>query len=1436
MSRRKEAQAHLERGRQLQADESWEGAAAAFADALHIDPASFDAAFALGQTTARMLRWTRAADAYRAALHIDPNHVQAHTGLAEALRFASCYHQALDHYDKALALKSGLATALAGKGETLRLLGRAEPALELFDEALRREPENAFALRGKASALNALWRYADALPYWEDALKLHPTSRFAHHGKDVAERELAGQRERADADKLRPPPAPPELTGDALEAARQHAWGAALAADHRQSEAAEALAKAVALAPNNIEFTWDLARILENAGDWDEAVASYERVLKLDPKRAEAACSIGEVHRKAGRHASATTAYDKALDLDPDHVFAMAGRAEALRLDGNHLDAIVWFDKSLAILPTHAFALRGKAAALSALHRYEEAVPNWRRALDLDPGVDAAAAGLRHAEAELARKRRRPAQPVRPPEPVAQDTPARAAARVHHDTGRALIQQGRHQEAADAFGSAIEADPGWTEPAYLLGICLSEHGKPQEAVGAFDAVLKLDADHLDAAVGRADALRKQNLFDESIAAFDAVLAKSPGDARSMGGKAEALRLLGRFEEAVVWFDNTLAQRPASYFALCGKAASLNALQRYAEARPLWIQALGLEPASAFVKQGLAHCESELQRSGDGFMAPVPRPVALPSRVGSDRRAARDLVDRGRSFHKDREFAKAIECYKSAIGHDATYVDAHLRLGMAYEDDRQFRKAVACYEQCITLKPDHHQAATNIGECHRKNEEYTEAIAAYDRALAMRQDYLYALAGRGESMRMLADYEGSLSWFDRALRVGQNHAFAIQGKAAALNSLQRFEDAVPLWARALAIDPQSQFAKDGKAFCESQLQRQEDEEKDKEPESQTPTLDEQGRDLTALAKAGELSYIVGRNQEIRSVMKTLVRRQKANPLLLGDPGVGKTAVVEGVAHRLAGERAPDRLKHVRIIELSMGSLVAGTKYRGTFEERLKAIIKEAKANPGIVLFIDEIHTLVGAGRTEGGSLDAANILKPALARGEITVIGATTLAEYRKHFESDSALERRFQPITIEEPSPEATIELLSKVQHLYAEHHEVSIEDEAIRACVRMAVRFIPDRRLPDKALDLIDEACAEASLSGAEAVTPALVASVVAERTGVPVQKLTSEERERMVNMEGFLAERVIGQNEAVKRLANAVKLSRAGLRDPAKPRGVFLFAGSSGVGKTELARALSDFLFPEGDALIKIDMSEFSEKHTVSKLIGAPPGYTGHGEEGQLTGPLRRRPYAVVLLDEFEKAHPDVQSMFLGLFDEGVVTDSQQRRVEAKEAFFIVTTNAGSDIGARGRVGFRKEVSSREAALEAIRPYFRPELLNRLDDVIPFEHLDADAMKAVVTLNLGRLAERAAEEGIMLTWTDDVVELCANHRPDPKFGARTALRAIDDLVAEPLGHVLLSRDEDATATAVRAVVQDEKVVFQEDDAGIIDQKRSVKRDPEPV
>ncbi|MEN0066861.1 MAG: tetratricopeptide repeat protein [Myxococcota bacterium] len=1306
-------------------------------------------------------------------------------------------------------------------------------ALEWFDRALAKSPEHTFAVRGKAAALNALGQFGPAIALWEQAAALDPESAFATAGLTEARDGLrTGRRVTV------PPPADP----DRVRAESQRNWGRALAADGRAAEAAEAFEAALAISPNDEDVLADLARVYERMRRFDQAVSTYGRLLKALGDDPDVLVGRADVLRQAARFDEAVADYDRAIAQRPEHVRAMTGRADALRQQGRFDDAVEWYSRALQGRPTHVVALRGKASALNELGRWAEALPIWRQALAIEPSAQAAVLGLKRAEAALAGESVSGESVDRA---VDVRAGARDRARGPYEQGRSLMQQGRFPEAATSLRHATEEDPSWTSAWYLLGLAHSEDRQYRAAIRAFDEVLQREPDHLDAACHRADALRRNNDFLAAIEAYDEVIQLRPDEVRATAGRAEALRMLGRFQEALDGFDRTLVLRPRHYLALCGKAATLNSLRRFDEALPLWLAALRENPNAAFVKRGLAQCRAGLGESApDRTITSAPRrrigqspagpgrrdepalPMAAPPtslagpRSRTDRVRARDELDRGRIFFKERNFSQAITCFEEALRYDDTYAEAALRLGMAYEEDKQLDKAIEAYERCLVIDPDHFHAATNIGEAYRKNERYEEAIKAYERALKLKDDYLYAIAGRAECMRMLGDLPGCLVWFDRALEVGSRHAFAIQGKAAALNTLQRYREALPLWNKALEIEPDSQFAREGKAFCEQNLQP---ESSDEEGESPTPTLDEQGRDLTALSRSGKLSPVVGRSGEIRAVMKTLVRRLKANPLLLGDPGVGKTAIVEGVAQALTAEDAPERLKNLRLIELSMGSLLAGTKYRGTFEERLKDIIREARENPGIVLFIDEIHTLVGAGRTEGGSLDAANILKPALARGEVTVIGATTVAEYRKHFETDSALERRFQPIPVEEPSVEEAMELLLRIKHLYEEHHKVSITRDAIEACVRLAVRFVPERRLPDKALDLMDEACADVSL-GAEphVVDGQRVARIVSERTSVPVHDLTAAERERLDSLEDFLRARVIGQEDAVSELASAVRLARSGLRHPRRPRGVFLFAGSSGVGKTELARALTDFLFPEGNALVKLDMSEYGDRFTSSRLLGAPPGYQGHGEEGQLTGPLRRRPYAVVLLDEFEKAHPDVQAMFLSLFDEGVVTDAEGRKVHAREAFFILTTNAGSEVSGKGRLGFGgNTVASRKAAVMAkAQDRFRPELLNRLDGVVVFRDVEEADLVKIVSIHLTQLQERAALTGITLTWSEEVAELCARYQPASSvggagMGARPALRAIDELVAEPLGASMLRTGQ--KRRALHAVVRDGKVVFDE-------------------
>ena len=1451
-----DARKHFERGVQLQSSGSLAEALEAYERAHQADATLVDALVGIARVRELQGRWSYASDAWGRVIDQQPDNVDAATARAECLRQAACYHLALSAYDVALALHADALFALAGRAECLRMMGQAEEAIVWFDRALALDRNHTFAVRGRAASLNALGRFDEAIPLWLRACELDPGSEFATQGLGEARDGAA----REDSEVTAPNRAP--LSEERLAARVEQDWARALAADERFGEAAAAYERSLERMPYAADVLRELAELYERAERWDDARHTWGRLLEVRPDQVDAAAARGAAMRAAQRYADAIADYDHALTLEPNHIPSLTGRAEALRATGRWDEALRWFDQALEREPTHLDALRGKAAALADLHRFSEALPLWRQVVQAEPNHLPSADALRRTEEALSG-----AVPVASDAPTMEvDPAARERARGPYEQGRSLMQQGRYHEATVWLRQAADEDPSWSHAWYLLGLSHSEDRQFRMAVRAFDEVLARDPDHLDAACHRADALRRSNDHQAAIVAYDAILENHPDEVRATSGRAESLRMLGQYEAALEWFDQTLFLRPRHYLALCGKAAALNSLRRFEEALPLWLAARRENPSAAFVKRGLTQCRSGLgehgpkvtgtrpatttvmtpppgertkrfdgptpgggtpgatppgvpraRREGDDKALPVPAPptsLAAP-RPRFQTQRARDELERGRFHYKQRNFTAAAECYESALRLDPNFAEAALRLGMALEEDKQLSRAIEAYERCLRIDPNHFHAATNIGEAFRKNERYEEAISAYDRALGLKEDYLYAIAGRAECMRMLGDLPGCLEWFDRALEVGPRHAFAIQGKAAALNILQRFKEALPLWEKALEIEPTSEFAREGKETCERNLHEEASEE---DGDSPTPTLDEQGRDLTALARSGQLSPVVGRAPEIRSVMKTLVRRLKANPLLLGDPGVGKTAIVEGVAQALAAPTAPERLKHLRLIELSMGSLLAGTKYRGTFEERLKDIIREARENPGIVLFIDEIHTLVGAGRTEGGSLDAANILKPALARGEITVIGATTVAEYRKHFESDSALDRRFQPIQVEEPSIDEATELLGRLSHLYETHHQVSIAPEALGACVRLAVRFVPDRRLPDKALDLLDEACADASLEGAaRPVDGRRVARIVSERTGIPVHDLTAAERERLDRMEAFLRTRVVGQEEALTELASAVRLARSGLRDPNRPRGVFLFAGASGVGKTELARSLADFLFPEGNALVKLDMSEYGDRFTGSRLLGAPPGYQGHGEEGQLTGPLRRRPYAVVLLDEFEKAHADVQAMFLSLFDEGVVTDAEGRKVHAREAFFILTTNAGSEFASRGRLGFGGDSaqSRREAVLDKAKERFRPELMNRIDSVVVFRQLEGDDLTHIVDLHLGKLKQRAAESGVTLTWSPDVAAFCAQH-PTDRAGARPALRAIEQLVAEPLGSELL-RAPAQRRRALHAVVRDDAIEFDE-------------------
>ncbi|MGG0186301.1 ATP-dependent protease ATP-binding subunit ClpC [Bacillus rhizoplanae] len=623
---------------------------------------------------------------------------------------------------------------------------------------------------------------------------------------------------------------------------------------------------------------------------------------------------------------------------------------------------------------------------------------------------------------------------------------------------------------------------------------------------------------------------------------------------------------------------------------------------------------------------------------------------------------------------------------------------------------------------------------------------------------------------------------------------------------------------------------------------------------------TPTLDSLARDLTAVAREGRLDPVIGRSKEIQRVIEVLSRRTKNNPVLIGEPGVGKTAIAEGLAQQIVNNEVPETLRDKRVMTLDMGTVVAGTKYRGEFEDRLKKVMDEIRQAANIILFIDELHTLIGAGGAEG-AIDASNILKPSLARGELQCIGATTLDEYRKYIEKDAALERRFQPIHVDEPSLEESIQILKGLRDRYEAHHRVSISDDAIDAAVKLSDRYITDRFLPDKAIDLIDEAASKvrlrsyttppnlkeleskleevrkekdaavqsqefekaASLRDMEQrlrekledtkrqwkeqqgkenseVTVEDIANVVSTWTRIPVSKLAQTETDKLLNLENILHDRLIGQDEAVVAVAKAVRRARAGLKDPKRPIGSFIFLGPTGVGKTELARALAESMFGDEDAMIRIDMSEYMEKHSTSRLVGSPPGYVGYEEGGQLTEKVRRKPYSVVLLDEVEKAHPDVFNILLQVLEDGRLTDSKGRTVDFRNTIVIMTSNVGADALKRNKhLGFNVQDESRDYAdmkgkvMDELKKAFRPEFLNRIDEIIVFHTLEKKHIKEIVTLMVELLVKRLKEQDIELELTEAAIEAIADKGFDPEYGARPLRRAIQKHVEDRLSEELL-------------------------------------------
>jgi len=669
-------------------------------------------------------------------------------------------------------------------------------------------------------------------------------------------------------------------------------------------------------------------------------------------------------------------------------------------------------------------------------------------------------------------------------------------------------------------------------------------------------------------------------------------------------------------------------------------------------------------------------------------------------------------------------------------------------------------------------------------------------------------------------------------------------------------------------------------------------------REEKKEAKTPLVDQLAVDLTTLAEEGKLDPVIGRQQEIERVIQILARRNKNNPALIGEPGVGKTAIVEGLAQRIIEGDVPAPLIGKRVLQLDVGSLVAGTMYRGQFEERLKRVIDELKASKSI-LYIDELHMLVGAG-SAGSSVDAANILKPALSRGELQVVGATTLDEYRKHIESDAALERRFQPILVVEPTVEETIQILKGIRKAYEEHHRLIISDEAIEAAAHLSARYVTERFLPDKAIDLIDEASSRVRMYKSPAakvfkelmlelkdvkahrteavqndrnddafaliareqelnaqidrlrtgwdrttspvVTADDIAELVSMWTGVPVMQLATEESERLLHMEEEMAKSIIGQEEAIKTIAKAVRRGRAGLKDPHRPIGSFMFLGPTGVGKTALTRALASFLFGSEEALIQIDMSEFMERHNVSRLVGAPPGYVGFEEAGQLTEAIRRHPYSIVVFDEMEKAHPETHNMLLQIMEEGQLTDARGHKVDFRNCIIVMTSNIGAEmIRRQSSLGFtlqrdEKETEEknyeemRKKLLESLRKVFRPEFINRLDAVIVFHPLNREHIRNIVNLELAKVSERMAEHNITLSATEAALEYLSEEGYNPEMGARPLRRVIQDQVEDRLSDAVLSHQFNDGDAVIVDVNENKEIVLKRN------RKHAVPRLNKPV
>jgi ATP-dependent Clp protease ATP-binding subunit ClpC len=754
-----------------------------------------------------------------------------------------------------------------------------------------------------------------------------------------------------------------------------------------------------------------------------------------------------------------------------------------------------------------------------------------------------------------------------------------------------------------------------------------------------------------------------------------------------------------------------------------------------------------------------------------------------------------------------------------------------------------------------------------------------------------QEIVERLAGPGQNRGGKLDLApGTQQVLEYAVEEARRMGHHYIGTEHLLLGLVRFGEGVALDVlRKLGVTPEQIRRQTRRVLQEStaspRQQQQTSEPKAARQEQgrpKTPMVDQLAVDLTTQAEEGKLDPVIGRQMEIERVIQILARRNKNNPALIGEPGVGKTAIVEGLAQRIIDGDVPAPLLNKRLLQLDVGSLVAGTMYRGQFEERLKRVIEELKTS-GAILFIDEVHMLVGAGAA-GSSVDAANILKPALSRGELQVIGATTLDEYRKHIESDAALERRFQPVMVEEPTIEEAIEILRGVRSAYEEHHRLTISDEALEAAVRLGARYVTERFLPDKAIDLIDESSSRVRMykspaaktskdlmsqlremrhnhamaledgryedaqeilerqealerqlerlrtgwdrSNSPVVTADDIAEVVAMWTGVPVMQIAQEESQRLLQMEDELRQYIIGQEEAIQAIAKAVRRSRAGLKDPRRPIGSFIFLGPTGVGKTELTKALARFLFGSEDALVQLDMSEFMERHSVSRLVGAPPGYVGYEDAGQLTEALRRRPYSIVVFDEIEKAHPEAHNMLLQIMEEGHLSDARGRKVDFRNAIIVMTSNVGADmIKRQGSLGFtlkRDEVTEerlaydemRKKLMDSLKRVFRPEFINRVDSVMVFHALTRENIREIVDLEVQKVALRLEDSAIVLTTTPASVDLLAELGYDPDMGARPLKRIIQQKVEDPLSDALLSGRFDDGDTVVVDVEEGEIIL----------------------